>query len=53
MEIIETQPPKIDYIAPDCAPQSQMTNIHDRYARDQRRQKCFLCRSFVAKLLHP
>ena len=40
MEIIEKQKPiKVNFMAPHCAPWSQMTNIHYRYARDQRRRK--------------
>eukprot|EP00439_Symbiodinium_sp_Y106_P066001 s314_g10.t1 len=39
MDIIEKQKPKVIFMAPHCAPWSQMTNIHDRAARDQRRQK--------------
>ena len=39
MDIVEKQKPRVIFMAPHCAPWSQMTNIHDRAARDQRRQK--------------
>ena len=29
MDIVEIQRLKVVYMAPDCAPWSQMTNIHD------------------------
>ena len=30
MEIIERQEPSVVFMAPECAPWSQMTNINDR-----------------------
>ena len=57
MEIIEKRKPKVIFLAPHCAPSSQMTNIHDRYARDQRRQKFlpmleFCCRIAIFQIEH-
>ena len=57
MEIIEKQKPKVIFMAPHCAPWSQMTNIHDRIARDQRRQKFlpmleFCCRIAIFQIEH-
>ena len=57
MEIIEKQKPKVIFMAPRCAPWSQMTNIHDRVARDQRRQKFlptleFCCHIAIFQIEH-
>ena len=57
MDIIEKQKPKVIFMAPHCAPWSQMTNIHDRAARDQRRQKFlpmleFCCRVAIFQIEH-
>ena len=58
MEIVEKQNPKVIFMAVHCAPWSQMTNIiHDRYARDQRRQKFlpmleFCCRIAIFQIEH-
>ena len=39
MEIIERQEPSVVFMAPECAPWSQMTNINDRDLRDSKRLK--------------
>ena len=39
MEIIERQEPSVVFMAPECAPWSQMTNINDRNLRDEKRSK--------------
>ena len=39
MEIIERQEPSVVFMAPECAPWSQMTNINDRNSRDEKRSK--------------
>ena len=39
MEIIERQQPSVVFLAPVCAPWSQMTNINDRDAREEKRRK--------------
>ena len=50
VEIIEKQRPKVIFRAPRCAAWSQMINIHDRYARDQRRQKLLPMLDFAVEL---
>ena len=39
LEIIERQEPSVVFMAPECAPWSQMTNINDRDLRDEKRSK--------------
>ena len=39
MEVIERQQPSVVFLAPVCAPWSQMTNINDRDAREEKRRK--------------
>ena len=39
MEAIERQQPSVVFLAPVCAPWSQMTNINDRDAREEKRRK--------------
>ena len=39
MEVIHRQEPSVVFLAPVCAPWSQMTNINDRDAREEKRRK--------------
>ena len=41
MEIIERQEPSVVFMAPECAPWSQMTNINDRNLRDEKRSQVY------------